>query len=109
MWLHVGMFGTEELLCALSSQLFNHVSELAPTVITLAGIALGIFVCKDGTSRLKHRLADEVLRSDQFKAFVLAADLVVNSGRNLRINFVEWTRHIGVFHRNLPALIVTRG
>ena len=45
--LHVGVFGSEELLGAIAGEVLDHVGEFASAVVTLAGIALGVLVGED--------------------------------------------------------------
>src|SRR3546814_5694195 len=47
----------------------------AAAIITLAGIAFGIFVGEDRALGLQHRRGDDVLRPDQFKLVPLAIEL----------------------------------
>src|SRR3546814_5636526 len=47
----------------------------AAAIITLAGIAFGIFVGEDRALGLQHRRGDDVLRRDQFKLVPLAIEL----------------------------------
>src|SRR3546814_2852741 len=47
----------------------------AAAIITLAGIAFGIFVGEDRALGLQHRRVDDVLRRDQFKLVPLAIEL----------------------------------
>ncbi len=47
MWLHIGMIGPKNLLCAHHSQIHDHIGKLAPAAILLARIALVIFVGKN--------------------------------------------------------------
>ena len=99
--LHVGVFRPEELLGAFARQILDDVGELAAAVVTLAGIAFGVLVGEHRAHGFEHGFADEVFRGDQFQAFVLAADFVVDGGGHLGIGFVQRARHVGVFHLNL--------
>ena len=89
--LHVGVLGAEELLGAVAGQVLDHVGELASAVIALAGIAFGVLVGEDRACRFQHGFADKVLRGDQLQAFVLAALFVLDSLRDLRIDFRQRT------------------
>ncbi len=91
--LHVGVLGAEELLGAIARQVLDHVGELASAVIALAGIALGVLVGEDRAGGFKHGLANEVLGGDQLQPFMLAALLVFDSLRNVRISFRQRTLH----------------
>ena len=96
--LYVGVLGAKEFLGALSRQLFHHVGKLAAAVVALAGIALGILVGEDRTHGFEHGFADKIFRGDQFQAFVLAANFVIDGGGYLRIYFVERAGHGIIFH-----------
>ncbi len=98
MGLHVGVLRAKEFLGAVPRQLLHHVGKLAAAVVALAGIALGILVGEDRTHGFEHGLADKILRGDQFQAFVLAADFVIDGGGHLRIGFVERAGHGIIFH-----------
>ena len=85
--LHVRVLGAEQLLGAIARQVLHHVGELAPAVIALAGIALGVLVGEDRARGLQHRFADKVLRGNQLQPLVLAALFVFDGLRDLRVNF----------------------
>src|ERR1700684_4584928 len=59
--LHIDILRTEKFLGPLARQIFDNIGTLASAVITLAGIALRIFVGEDRPGGLEHRLADKVL------------------------------------------------
>ena len=61
----------EELSRPLLSQLFGDIHEFAAAVVSSARVALGIFVGQHGTLGLEHRLADKILRSDEFELSLL--------------------------------------
>ena len=96
--LHVGMLRAKKFLGPLARQILDHVGKLASAVIALAGIALRILVGEYGTGGFKHSLADKIFRSNQLQPFMLAANFVVDSVRNLRINFIERAGHVRIFH-----------
>ena len=98
--LHVGVLGAEQLLGAVASEVLDDVGELAATVVALAGISLGVFIREDGARGFEHGFADEVLRGNQFEAFVLAASFVVDRSGDLRIAFVKRAVHFCelIFH-----------
>ena len=86
MRLHVGVVGTEQLLGTLDGQRFSDVHVLAATVVSLAGIALGVLVGQYGSLRLKHARTRVVLRCDEFNVLFLTTFLV---GNRLEQLFVE--------------------
>jgi len=84
-WLHIGVLGAKDLLGAVAGEVLHHVRDLATTVVALAGVALGVLVGEDRSSGLKHRARDEVLAGDHLQAFVLAQDLLLHEGEDLRV------------------------
>src|ERR1700688_1818779 len=94
MWLHVGMFGSEQLLSAVARQILHDVGVFAPAVVTLARITLGIFVGKHRARGFKHGFADEIFRGNQLQPLMLAAGFIVDGCRNLRIGFVKRAVHL---------------
>ena len=74
--LDIGMLGTKYLLGPVDGKLLDNIGKLAPAVIPLARIPLGIFVGKHRAHRLQHSLGHKVLRRDQLKPISLPPDLV---------------------------------
>ncbi len=70
--LDVHVLGSEDLLRPLPRQLLHLVHVLAPAVIALSRIPLGVLVGQHRSGRLQHRLGDEVLAGDQLQVGVLA-------------------------------------
>ena len=91
--LDVGRLGAEQFLGPLASQPLDHVGVLAATVVAPAGVALGVLVGQHRAHRLEHRLADEVLRGDQFQAAGLALDLAAQGVGDLGIHFTHASLH----------------
>ncbi len=73
-------------LRAVDGEALGHVHELAAAVVALAGIALGVLVGEDAARRLQHGAADEVFRSDQLEAEVLARALVGDGLIDVRVD-----------------------
>src|SRR6185312_3805178 len=96
--LHIGVLSGKKLLGSVAGQVLHHVHELTAAVIALTGIAFRILVGEDRAHGFEHGFTDEVLRGDQFQAFMLAPNFVVNGGGNFRVNFVEGAGHV-VVHR----------
>src|SRR5699024_1014942 len=65
MRLDVHVIRIEKGLCPLDGQAFGHIHVLTATVVTLTGIALGVFVGKHGTLRLQDARAGVILGSNQ--------------------------------------------
>ncbi len=91
--LDVGMFGAKKLPGAIDGQLFRHVDELAAAVVALPGISLGIFVGEYRTLGFENRLADEVLRGDEFQAVFLPLGFPTNGRCYFRIKTFKFSGH----------------
>ena len=76
MRLNVGISAVEQLFGAVDSKLFGNVDKFTTAVVTLTGIALGVFVCKNRALRLHDRLAHDVFRCDKFKLIALAIEFI---------------------------------
>ncbi len=74
--LDVGKAAAKQRTGTLDRQGLGDVDELAPAVIALAGIALGIFVGHHAALRLHHGARDDVFAGDQFDLMALAAQLL---------------------------------
>ncbi len=83
--LDVGVLGAEELFGAVAGEGFDDVGELATAVVAFSGVALGVFVGKDGAGGLEHGARDEVLGGDHLETFVLAENFVLDLFGDLRI------------------------
>src|SRR3546814_11399565 len=70
----IGEARAEQLAGAIDRELLGYVDMFAAAIITLAGIAFGIFVGEDRALGLQHRRGDDVLRRDQFKLVPLAIE-----------------------------------
>src|SRR5437588_12731381 len=73
MRLHISETAPEQTARPLDRKALGNIDELTATVIALSRQTLGVFVSKDGTLRLKHGAADDVLRGDEFDVVALAA------------------------------------
>ena len=99
MRLHVGVLRAEELLRPISRQVLDDIRILAAAVVPLARISFGVLVGEHRARRFQHGFADKVLRSNQFKSFMLAASFVVDGSGNLRIALEKRAVHLcGVVH-----------
>jgi hypothetical protein len=58
--LDVRILRSEKLLSAISRQIFDDVGELAPTVVTLAGIALSVLIRKYRSGGFQHCLTHKI-------------------------------------------------
>jgi len=87
--LHVGGFGSEQLLYAVDGELLNHIDELTATVVTLAGITLGVLVGQLRALRLHHGRRGVVFRGDQLDVILLALVFFLDGGEQLGIDLIE--------------------
>ena len=87
--LDVGVLGAEQRLGAVDRELLGDVDVLAPAVVALAGIALGVLVRQHAALRLEHGLRDEVLGRDHLERPLLALELVVEDRGDLRVDLGE--------------------
>ena len=85
MRLYIDILAAKELFRTFSGKILHHVHTLAAAVISFAGIAFRILICKR-TSHGRHNcLAHPVLGSNQLNVGVLPVLLVNNRLRDLRI------------------------
>ncbi len=87
--LHVGESASEKLGDPFDRQRFCNVHILAAAVIAPAGQPFRVFVGENGALGFQHRLADDVLGGDQFDLVALAAELLRDGVRDLRIGLRE--------------------
>ena len=66
------MLGTEQLFGSIDCQLFYHVYELAPTVVTPPWIALRILVRQHTPNSLHNRRTCVILTCNHLKPLLLA-------------------------------------
>ena len=101
MRLYVRVLGSKKLLGPVACEILNHIGEFAAAIIASPGITLGVFIGKDRTGSIENRFADEVFRGNQFEAFVLAADFVINGYGDFGIGFMRG-RDTGFFFIGIP-------
>ena len=109
MRLHVHVLRPEELLGAGDRQVLGDVHDLAPAVVALARVALGVLVRHHRAHRLQHRLGDEVLGRDQLEVARLPLGLGPDGLGDLRIHLLEMAhgRPSG-WRRSMSAIFSTR-
>ena len=95
--LHVGEPAAEQGAGAFAGEVLDHVDLLAPTVVAMRGIALGIFVGEHAAHRLEHCGAREVLRCDELDGPPLAGELVGYRLGDGRVGICE-VRHAELGH-----------
>ena len=86
-WLHVGIFGSEEFLDALDGQCLDDIDHLASAIVATAGISLGIFVGEARPHGLHHLFTHEVLTCYQLDASLLTLVFALNQSKNLVVSF----------------------
>jgi hypothetical protein len=87
--LNIGVFSTEERLCAVDRELLRDVDVFASAVVTASGVTLGVLVCQHGALRLQDGARDEVLARDHLEVVTLAPELLLEYGSDLRVDDVE--------------------
>ena len=85
--LDVGEFRAEEGLNTVDGQLLDHVHVLAPAVVTLAGVSLGVFVCQHRALRLHDGGRGKILRRDHFQGGLLTAQFIGDGLLDLGIDY----------------------
>ncbi len=87
--LDVRGLGAEERLDAVDRDLLDHVDVLAAAVVAAPGVALGVLVGENGALGLHDRRRGEVLRGDHLEGGLLAVELGVDGGGDVRVQLVE--------------------
>ena len=90
--LYVGVLGTEQLLGALTGDVFHHVHGIAAAVVALARIALGVLVGEDGAGGKQSSLGNDVLGGDQFNVVGLPLELFLAGGIYFGIKLGEFIK-----------------
>ena len=62
--LDVGVVGAEEFFGAVDGELFDYVGVVLAAVVAFAGVALGVFVGKDGAEGVEDGAGDVVFGGD---------------------------------------------
>ena len=105
MWLDIGEFRAEQLLCPLNAQALQLVHKMAAAVVALAGQALGIFIGKNGAHGRDYRRRGKVFRSDQFNTIFLPAKLPVHHGSDFGIKFLHKANGVKGFTVHIQFLL----
>ena len=74
--LNVGEFGAEQFLGTLYCEFLRPVDVLAPAVITLAGITLGVLIGVESARRRHNRGGNDVFAGNQFEIVLLTAQFL---------------------------------
>ena len=85
--LHIGILCTEEGFYSVDSQLLHLIHHLTASVVSLAGITLGILVGQARTQSLHDLIANEVLRGDKLNAAHLSLLLLINESEHRVVSF----------------------
>ena len=93
--LDVGVLGAEQLLGAGDREVLRDVDLLAAAVVAAARVALGVLVGQHGALRLQDRAGDEVLARDHLERALLAGELTVEDGGDLRVELGDVLIHQG--------------
>ena len=79
MWLNVSIFSTEELAGSLNSDFLYLVNTLTSAVVTLSGIPLSIFVCKNASHSSHNSRGNDIFACDELEISLLASELLAHS------------------------------
>ena len=107
MGLHIGVLGAEKLAGTVTGDVLNLVHILAAAVVSVGGIALGIFICEHAAHGGEHRRRNEVLRRNKLYIAALAAKLALHGGGKLRI--VIFKKFYALRHIAVHIIIPFRG
>ena len=88
------MLRAEQRLRPVNRQLLGAIGEFAATVISPAGITLGIFVREHRAHRFEHRFGNKVFRGNQLEARALASPFLAQDFGDFRIDFLQRTVHV---------------
>ena len=97
-WLHIRAICTEELLHTVDGQRFGHIDVDATAVVTLTGIALGIFIRQLCALCSHHGRGGIVFAGNQLDMVFLASILSLNSRKQLGVGLLDEDRsvvHVG--------------
>ena len=89
MGLNICVFCTEKLTGTLACDFLNNVYTLTAAVVTLAGITLGILICKVASHSRHNGRRNEVFACNKLKISALSFKLVGHSLSYLGIVAVE--------------------
>jgi hypothetical protein len=87
MRLHIGIFGTIKLTEPFNGQVLHPINHFATAVITVTGVAFGIFVGETGAHGFHHLVADEILGRNELNAPKLALLFMFNELKKIQIPF----------------------
>ena len=87
MWLHVGVFRSEQFLHPLDGQSFHLIDNLAAAIVAFAGISFSIFVREIGAHGLHDFITYEIFRSDKLHAFQLTLMFFLNEIEDFLVSF----------------------
>ena len=96
MRLNVGVFRSEKFFCAVSCEIFDFVHEFATAVITLAGVAFGVFVCRNPARRKQNGFAYDIFGRDKFDSVSLAVKFSFRGGCDIRIVIFKFFEKVHV-------------
>ena len=79
MRLNICEFGTEKLLSSVARDVFHYINILAAAVVTLAGIALGVLVCKNAAHSRHNCRRNDVFARYKLYVSLLTGKLQIHS------------------------------
>ena len=102
--LHVGEFRAEQRLGPLDGDGLQLVHIVAATVVALAGVALGVFICQNAAHGQNDGLGRDVLRSDQLDVLLLPAVLAAHGTGDVGVEALQIVHGVlqNVLHDGYP-------
>ena len=100
MGLNVDVFGAKELFGPVDGKTLDLVYHLAPTVVPLTWITLGVLVGKFRAQRFEYRTGDKILRRYKLQAFLLPSDLPTDQSIDSRVDRTKRQKQSIVGHRS---------
>ena len=88
--LYVRVCSAEQALRTADCEGFGDIHEFAAAVVAASGVALGVLVGEHGALSLEHGARNEVLARDHLEGAALAAELLLENGSDLGIDFRQW-------------------
>ena len=87
MWLDIDVFSTEECFRAFNRERFNIVHKLASVIVTLAGVALSVFIGEDTALDFHNSATCVVLGWDQHERILLTFQVIGGDFNDLWVDF----------------------
>ena len=84
--LHIDVLGVIEHLKTIARDILRDIHYLAASVVTMAGIALGVLIGQHAAHGFHHLITHEILTRDQLNSFGLTLALHADDVKNLCVS-----------------------